>query len=238
LKTDVQLLEKAKVNILDTQHLLYCFNRKLLKGVNTVSQHRLTPKEIRFLQEPSGAGHKTVDIRLREGEYQYNLGRAIAAFQLELCLPDVKDIIERLYGEEKTNEIKFVRKIQTILKKMERSGVVTILPKGKSWGLQRYVLSSFKFQDVEKNLVSFATAKQIKQMQNLLHSISSQQEQHSTKVSSTKLMTYVLAFIVVISYAAILWNFVQPMVNSIIFILAFSIAAACSLMLGKILSQR
>lgn len=203
-----------------------------------MSRHRLTSEEIRFLQEPSGADHKAVDIRLREGEYQYNLARAIASFQLELYLPDVKDIIERLYGEEKTNDIKFVRKIQTILKKMERSEVVTILPKGKSWGLQRYVLSSFRFQDVEKNLVAFATTKQIKQMQSLLRSISSQQEKNPTKVSSINLMTYILAFIVVISYAAILWNFVQPMVSSIVFILAFSIAAACSLMLGKILSQR
>jgi len=190
------------------------------------------------LQEPSGADYKAVDIRLREGEYQYNLARAIASFQLELYLPDVKDIIERLYGEEKTNDIKFVRKIQTILKKMERSEVVTILPKGKSWGLQRYALSNFKFQDVEKNLVTFATTKQIKQMQSLLQSISSQQEKNPTKVSSINLMTYILTFIVVISYAAILWNFVQPMVSSIIFILAFSIATVCSLMLGKILSQR
>ena len=203
-----------------------------------MSRPRPTLEEIRFLQEPSGSDYKAVDIRLREGEYQYNLARAIASFQLELYLPDVKDIIERLYGEEKTNDIKFVRKIQTILKKMERSEVVTILPKGKSWGLQRYVLSSFRFQDVEKNLVAFATTKQIKQMQSLLRSISSQQEKNPTKVSSINLMTYILAFIVVISYAAILWNFVQPMVSSIIFILAFSIAAACSLMLGKILSQR
>jgi len=203
-----------------------------------MSRPRLTSEEIRFLQEPSDADYKAVDIRLREGEYQYNLARAIASFQLELYLPDVKDIIERLYGEEKTNDIKFVRKIQTILKKMERSQVVTILPKGKSWGLQRYALSNFKFQDVEKNLVTFATTKQIKQMKSLLQSISSQQEKNPTKVSSINLMTYILTFIVVISYAAILWNFVQPMVSSIIFILAFSIAAACSLMLGKILSQR
>lgn len=202
-----------------------------------MSRSRLTLREIRFLQEALGASYKIVNIRLREGEYQFNLAKAIVSFQLELCLPDVKDIIERLYGEEKTDDIKFVRKIQTILKKMERSKVVKILPKGKSWGLQRYALSSFKFQDVEKNLVIFATDKQIKQMQTLLHTVSSEQEKNAAKVSSIKLQIYILAFIVVASYAAILWNFVQSTVNSIIFILAFSIAAACSLMLGKILSQ-
>jgi hypothetical protein len=202
-----------------------------------LSQPKLTLREIRSLQEALGAGYRTVDIRLREGEYQFNLAKAISSFQLEFCLPDVKDIIERLYGEEETDDIKFVRKIQTILKKMEKGKVIKILPKGKSWGLQKYALSSFKFQDVEKNLVIFATDKQIKQMQNLLHSLSSQQEKHVAKVSSINLRIYMLAFIIVASYAAILWNFVQPTVNSIIFIFAFSIAAACSLMLGKILSQ-
>lgn len=202
-----------------------------------MSQRTLTSKEIQFLQEALGASYKTVDIRLREGEYQFDLAKTIASFELELCLPDVKNIIERLYGEEKTDDIKFVRKIQTILKKMEKSKVVKILPRGKSWGLQKYALSSFKFQDVEKNLVVFATDGQIKQMQSLLYSISNRQEKHETKVNSIRLQIYILAFIIAASYAAILWNFVQPTVNSVIFVLAFSIASACSLLLGKTLSQ-
>jgi len=62
-----------------------------------------------------------------------------------------------LYGKEKSKEIRFLRKIQTILKKMEKSGIIEILPKEKPLELQRYALSSFKFQDVEKNLVVLAT---------------------------------------------------------------------------------
>jgi len=189
------------------------------------------------LQGALGAGYKICNIRLREGEYQYNLAKAIASFQLELYLPDVKDIIKRLYGEEKANDTKFVRKIQTILKKMERNNVVRILPKGKSWGLQRYTLSSFMFQDVDKNLVIFATDQQIKQVQSLLHSVLSRQENHVAKMSNIKIKICILALIVVALYTTILWDLMQPTINSIIFIPAFSIAVACSLMLGKILSQ-
>jgi hypothetical protein len=201
-----------------------------------LSQHRLTPKEIRFLQEVLSADYKLVNIRLREGEYQYNLAEAIASFQLELCFPDVKDIAERLYGEEKTNDTQFIRKIQTILKKMQKSNVVRIIKKEKPWELQRYTLSSFKFQDVDKNLIILATDQQIKQTQSLLHSLLTQQEKTRAK-NNFKSKIFVLALIVVASYAAILWNLMQLAVNPIIFVSAFSIAVTCSLMLGKMLSQ-
>jgi len=46
------------------------------------------------LQEALVANYKTGDIRLREGEYRYDLEKAIASFQLELYFPDVKDIIK------------------------------------------------------------------------------------------------------------------------------------------------
>jgi hypothetical protein len=195
-----------------------------------LSQRKLTPSEIRFLQETLSADYKISSIRLREGEYQYDLAKAIASFQLELRFPDVKDLIERLYGEEKTDDVQFIRKIQTILKKMEKSNVVKILPKKKPWELQRYALSSFRFQDVDKNFVILVTDQQIKQMQSQLQSMVRQQRAPIAKLS-------ILAFIVVVSYAAILWDFMQPTINPIIFAPAFSIAVACSIMLGKILSQ-
>jgi len=189
------------------------------------------------LQEALSADYKISNIRLREGEYQYNLAKAIALFELELQFPDVKDVIKKLYGEEKTNDIQFIRKIQTILKKMEKSSVVRILTKKKPWELQRYALSSFKFQDVDKNLVVLATNEQIKRAQNLLRSILSQQAPSAVKSSNFKAKICILVFIVVASYTAIVWALMQPIVNPIIFVPAFSIAIACSLMLGKILSR-
>jgi len=201
-------------------------------------EHRLTPREILFLQQVGSADHKIVNIRLREGEYQCNLAKAIASFQLELCFPDVKDITKRLYGEEKANDTQFIRKIQTILKKMEKSNVVGILKKKKPWELQRYALSSFKFQDVDNNLVILATDQQIKQMQNLLHSILSQQEKPTAKPSNIKAKISILVFMIVASYTAILWDLIQPTINPIIFVPALSVAVACSLTLGKILSQK
>jgi len=211
------------------------FQLKLLKGDKGLSQQGLTPSEVRFLQEVLSANYEVCNMRLREGEYQYSLAKAIASFQLELYFPDVKNIIERLYGEEKTNDVQFIRRIQTILKKMEKSNVVKILPKKKPWELQKYALSSFKFQDSDKNLVILATDQEIKQMQDLLHSISSQQEMPTARLIKIKI--FMLVFMVVASYAAILWALTQPIINPIIFVPAFSIAVACSIMLGKILSR-
>ena len=201
-----------------------------------MSHHRLTAVEARFLQEILSADYKIVNIRLRKGEYQHNLAEAIASFQLELYFPDVKDIARRLYGEEKANDTQFIRKIQTILKKMQKSNVVRIIKKKKPWELQRYALSSFKFQDVDKNLIILATDQQIEQTQNLSHSLLSQQEKPGA-TSNLKSKIFVLVFVVVASYAAILWDLTQFTVNPIIFVSALSIAVACSLMLGKILSQ-
>ena len=202
-----------------------------------MSQRKLTPSDIQFLQEVLGTDYKIGNIRLREGEYQYDLAKAIASFQLELRLPNVKDVVTRLYKEEKTNDIKFVRKIQTILKKMEKSNVIRILPKKKPWELQRYALSSFKFQDIDKNLVIFATDQQTKRMQSLLESILNQQEKSAAKTSSVKIKISILVFMIVASYTAILWDLIQTIINPIIFVPAFSIAVACSLILGKALSQ-
>jgi len=213
------------------------FQLTLLKGENSLSQPKLTPSEIRFLQETLRADYKTSNIRLRDGEYQYNLAKAIASFQLEPYFPDVKDIIKRLFGEEKINDIQFIRKIQTILKKMEKSDIVRILPKKKPWDLQRYALSSFKFQDVDKNLVILATDQQLKEAKNMLHSISSQKETSAAKLRNNNIKICILVLMVAASYAAGVWSLVQPTINPIIFISAFSISVACSIILGKILSR-
>ena len=203
-----------------------------------MSQHKLKPSEAQMLEESMNSNSKTVDIRLRQGEYQYDLAKEIASFQLELHFPDVKELVKRLYGEEKTNETPFIRKIQTILKKMERNNIVTILPKNKPWELQRYALSSFKFQDVDKNLIALATPKLIKQSQTLLHPVINPQGLPLAKLNYINTKIWILTFIVVISYLAVLWALIQPTINTIIFTPAFYIAVACSLILGKQLSQR
>jgi hypothetical protein len=200
-----------------------------------LSQRRLTQSEILFLQETLSADHKTINIRLREGEYQYNLAKAIASFQLELHFPDVKEIIKRLFGEEKTKDIQFIRKIQTILKKMQKSNAVKILPKKKPWNLQRYALLSFKFLDVDRNLVIFAANGRIKQVQDMLRSISAQQETPAAALDMIKIC--ILIAILGASYVVSVWTLLQPIINPIIFVPAFSIAVACSIVLGKILSQ-
>ncbi len=200
-----------------------------------MAQHRPALSEMRFLQEALSADYGSSNIRLREGEYQYTLAKAIASFQLELHFPDVKDIIRGLYGEEKASDIQFIRKIQTILKKMERSNIVRIVPKKKPWDLQRYALTSFKFQDVDKNFVTFATDYQIKQAQDMLRSISNQRE--APMVQLNKIRIYMLILIVAAFYTTSVWALMQYVINPIIFVLAFSGAIAFSVILGKALSH-
>jgi hypothetical protein len=204
-----------------------------------VSDPRLTPDEAEFLQKALKTDYKLSSIRLREGEHQFSLAKAIASFQLELSFPDVKNIIQRLYGEEKTADVQLVRKIQTILKKMEKNGIVKILPKKKPWELQKYALSSFKFQDIDKNMTVLATDEQIKQAQNLLNTTLSQLQEGSSKVPSFKYKayTFALALAVVASYAAIVWEVLQPAISAIVFVSAFSIAIAGSVGLGRMLSR-
>lgn len=202
-----------------------------------MSQRTLTAEEIRFLQDSLKEDFRPSYIRLREGEYQYDLARAISSFQLELKFPDVRDLIKKLYGEEKANEIQFVRKIQTILKKMEKSKIVRILPKNKPWELQRYALSSFKFLDADKNLVTLATDEQMQQTRMILQSELSTQNQNSLGSTYSMSRIALLAFVIVASYAGILWSIIQPTINPLIFVLAFGTAIICSVLLGRRLSK-
>jgi hypothetical protein len=204
-----------------------------------LSQHTLTPKEALLLHESINSDTKTVNIRLREGEYQYILAKEIASFQLELKFPNVKDITKKLKTEEEADEGRFIRMVQTVLKKMEKSDVIKILPKDKPWELQKYALSSFKFQDADKNLVSLATQQQIEQIQKLLIPLLPKSNDiNATKSNYVKATILTLALLVAISHTAVLWSLLQPVINSIIFIPAFCIAVTCSLMLGKLLSQK
>lgn len=198
-----------------------------------MSQQKLAPAELHLLRESFASDCKDSNIRLREGEYQYGLAKAIASYQLELQFPDVRDIVRRLHGENRVDDIQFIRRTQTILKKMEKSNVLTILQKKKPWELQRYALLSFKFQDVDKNMVVFATEQEIKQAQYLLSSAPKPQTS-LIRLSSLKILGS--ACIVILSYLAIVWTLIQPIVNPVFFIPAFTVAVASSLILGKVLS--
>lgn len=201
-----------------------------------MSHPKLAPNEIRLLQEVLTANYKSSNIRLREGEYQFILAKTIASFHLELYFPNVKDIIKRLYGEEKINDLQFIRMIQTILKKLEKNNVLKILPKKNPWELQRYSLSSFKFQDSDKNLVVLAPEEQIRQTQELLRSILTQRKPSKAKSFNAKISISMLLLIIVVSYMAIMWNLMQSVISPIILVPALSIAVICAILLGKILS--
>jgi len=191
-------------------------------------------REIKFLEEAASADLVSINIRLREGEYQYNLVKAIASFQLDLTFPDVKDLIWRLYGEEKALDLQFVRKIQTILKKMEKSSIVRILPKKNPWQLQRYALSSFRFQDNDKNVVILATDQQMKQMQDGLRSALTEQDVGRKDY----LKALALSLILVASYTVAVWSLVQQSISLIVFVPGLSVSIVCSLMLGKMLARK
>lgn len=200
--------------------------------------HTLTSLEMRFLEEALRSDYKKVEIRLREGEHQHELSKAIASFQLELYFPDVKDLIKKLYGEEKISDIQLIRKIQTILKKMEKNGVIRILPKAKPWELQRYALSSFKFLDSDKNQISFATNEQIQQTKEKLEILLTQQKMPKTHISSiVKVRILTLFLIITFLYIALIWNLLQPIIDPVIFIASFSLATLCAIVLGRILSE-
>jgi Flp pilus assembly protein TadB len=117
---------------------------------------------------------------------------------------------------------------------MEKGNIVRILPKKNPWQLQRYAVSSFKFQDSDKSLVTLATDQQIKQMKDLLHSVVTDQE----KGNRGKIEAFTLAFIAVVSYAILLAALLQSTINPIVFVSGLAISILCSLMLGKALGQR
>ena len=210
---------------------------KLLKRETAVSQRRFTANEIRSLQETLSSDIKKANIRLREGEYQFTLAKAIAELQLDLTFPDVKDIIRRVSGDKEMEDVQIVRKIQTILKKMEKSNVVRILPKKKPWELQRYMLLSFKFQDAENNTVVLAPEQQLKQSQELLQSAIKQQGTSLNTRTIGLAKVVALASTLLAAYGAILWSLAQPIIDAIVFIPAFCAAAVSAIALGRALER-
>jgi hypothetical protein len=207
------------------------------RGSVSLSQTKPTPSEIRMLEEALSADLKSCSIRLREGEHQHSLAKAIALSQLEMHFPDTRGIIRGLYGEEKTSDIQLVRKIQTILKKMEKGNIVQILPKKRPWDLQRYGIVSFKFEDVDKNHVTLATDEQIEQAQSVLRSLLTDQATVAARISRNRIATGLLALVLVVSYATCVFALLQPIVDAIVFISSFSIASALALALGKRLAR-
>ena len=198
-----------------------------------MSKPELTKTEADLFIKGLKAKCENVNIRLRKGEYQYELANSIASSQLALRFPNVKEIIETLYGEDKANDLQFVRKIQTILKKMEKSNVIIILLKKKPWELQRYGLSSFSFQDIDRNIVNFATEEQKEQANNLLSSRASQQKKG--KISYIRL--FALTIILGTSFTGILWSLFKPPINPAVFTIALAVSVMSSLVLGKMLSK-
>jgi hypothetical protein len=203
-----------------------------------VSKQGPQPKNSECLEEALNSEAKTVNIRLREGEYQFGLAKAIASFELELCFPDVKGLVKKLFGEKSAEDLQFVSKIQTILKKMEKSGVVKILAKDKPWELQRYALSSFKFQDVEKNLVVLAEKSEIDKTRDLIRTQPSLKPALQLRSNHMTSWILLLIFVVICSYATIIWVLSQPTIDLTIFGSVFCIATVCSILLGIFISKR
>ena len=202
-----------------------------------VSEHRPTMHEIKSLQEALNMDFTKTSIRLREGEHQFALAKAIAEFQLEPAFPDVKDIIRKISGEKSMEDIQLIRKIQTILKKMEKSNIVRILPKKKPWELQRYMLISFKFQDAESNMVVFATDQETKQSHELLQSALHELGTSSNTRNLNIARVLGLSSSLFASYFLVVWSLIQPITSPLVFVPALSVAVICSIALGKNLAK-
>jgi hypothetical protein len=206
-----------------------------------MTERTTSAKELEDLEKTMNYEAKAVNIRLREGEYQHSLAKGIAAFELKLHFPDVKELVQNLFGNKRIEDSQFLSKIQTILKKMEKSGIVKILPKEKPWELQRYALCSFKFLDVEKNQIVLATKAEIDNTRGLIHS---QPSSANEAVTQPKRITHLnagillLAIVTVVSYLAIIWTLFLSSIDLLIFASAFCVAIACSLLLGILISRR
>ena len=214
------------------------FKHLPIESIEREKMPNLKPNEARLLEESINSDYKTANIRLKQGEYQYELAKAIASFELEQQFPNVKDLIKKLYGEEKVDDPQFTRKIQTILKKMEKNNVLKILPKNKPWELQRYALSSFKFIDIDKNPVVLATPQQIEQIKNLLNPTSNMQSIPTNKPRYLKIEILASTLTLGISYIVVLWSLLQPVIKPVVFIPAFSISIISSLALGKLYASK
>lgn len=228
----IEFIEKA---VLFAKGFYFVSIESIEWGNTGLAHRRISPSEIQTLQEALNSESKISNIRLREGEYQYKLAEAIATFHLDLRFPNVRDIIKKLFGDEKANDIQFVRKIQTILKKMEKSDVVKILPKKNPWDLQRYALTSFRFEDVDRARVVFVTEQQVKEVQSRITIALSEEGVLNNKFAAIKIFTLMVA--VVVFYLVSVWSLLQPTINTYAFIPAFAVALFCSVLLGKAFSQ-
>lgn len=203
-----------------------------------MSKEERQSRGLEHLEEALNSQTKTVNIRLREGEHQFSLARAIAASELKLHFPDVKELVGELYGEMRTGDQRFLNMIQTILKKMEKSGVIRILPKEKPWELQRYALSSFTFEDVEKSIVILATEDEKEKVKRLLHSQPMSEVVTAQQARNKTLPSVFLTSLIVVSFALIMWAIIQSPMSFTVFVSAFCLATASAIILGILVARR
>jgi len=85
--------------------------------------------------------------------------------------------------------------------------------------------------------VVLATEKEIKQSQDLLHSVLNRQDDVRTEQAITSVRLFVLALLTGVFYVASVWALAQPIINTVLFVSTFSVAVLCSLLLGKKLSE-
>jgi hypothetical protein len=193
--------------------------------------------ELEDLNRALDAAAKNVNIRLREGEYQFSLAKAIATFEFELRFPTVKDLAKKLYGEKSVEDQQFLNKVQTILKKMEKSGVIKILPKEKPWELQRYALNSFGFLDAEKSSVSFATQDEIEKTRQALRSRATPDQAPIRPPKNKNLRLVLLVVAMAVSLSLAVWALTQSPLNLAIFVIAFLLAATSSTIIGVLIAR-
>jgi K+-sensing histidine kinase KdpD len=121
---------------------------------------------------------------------------------------------------------------------MEKSGVIKILPKEKPWELQRYALTSFKFLDVEKNSVSFATNDEIEKTGQAMNSRPKSESAPVQLPKSMNLQLPLLIAIIAVSLSLTIWTLTQSPVNLAIFIAAFFLAVTSSAILGALVAKK
>jgi hypothetical protein len=77
---------------------------------------------------------------------------------------------------------------------------------------------------------------ELSQSENLLHAMVNQQGARVPALINSGVRVLVLAVVVLLSYVAVLWDFLQPMIDPAVFVLALSVAVISSVALGRALA--
>lgn len=94
------------------------------------------------------------------------------------------------------------------------------------------------FQDVEKNLIVLAAQSEIDKTRELIHNQPAHKLPASIRPNHMTTWVLPLVFVVVGSYAAIVWVISQPTIDIVVFGSVFCLAAVCSILLGIFISKR